>query len=61
MGDYEGAGGPGATESIGSPATGGDSPGREEGTGVAQRQAGGLGAGVEGGTKGDLGSDARPR
>jgi len=60
-GDHEGAGGLGATESSASPATGGHSPGREEGTGVVQRQAGGLGAGVEGGTKGDFGSGARPR
>ncbi len=48
MGDYEGAGGPGVRESIGSPATGGDGPGGEEGPGVARRQAGGRGAGVVG-------------
>ena len=34
---------------------------REEGTGVAQRQTGGLGAGVAGGTVGDSGSGARQR
>ncbi len=61
VGEFEGASGPGGSESSGSHDTGGDCPGEEEGTGVARRQFGGLGAGVAGGKEGDPGSGARKR